>query len=223
MEFLVLKITGKAFTTSDLLVKYAKVIRDISKTHRVVVVTGGGEVARKYIELAREVGVTSNYWLDEIGIWVSRLNALILIGALSPLASPTPPRTLEEIVRSALVYPVTVTGGLIPGQSTASVLLQAAEALGVKRVYYFSAIGKVYTKDPTKHPDAKPLSELSASELKKIVEQKALPGDYALIDSQALEYAIRSGVEIQVLDYKNPELMFEAMRGKNPGSRILPK
>jgi uridylate kinase len=103
------------------------------------------------------------------------------------------------------------------------VLLQAAEALGVKRVYYFSAIGKVYTKDPTKHPDAKPLSELSASELKKIVEQKTLPGDYALIDSQALEYAIRSGVEIQVLDYKNPELMFEAMRGKNPGSRILPK
>lgn len=223
MEFTVLKITGKAFTSSDLLAKYVKVIRDLSKKYRVVVVTGGGETARKYIELARGVGVSSNYWLDEIGIWVSRLNALVLIGALSPLTSPTPPRTLDEIIRSALVYPVTVTGGLIPGQSTASVLLQAAEALSVNKAYYFSAVGKVYTKDPTKHPDAKPLSELSASELKKIIEQKTLPGDYALIDAQALELAIRSSVEIQILDYKNPESIFDALKGKNPGSRILPK
>lgn len=127
------------------------------------------------------------------------------------------------MVRSALLYPITVTGGLIPGQSTASVLLQVAEALGVKRVYYFSAVGKVYTKDPTKYPDAKPLNEISASELKKIVEQKTLPGDYALIDVQALELTVRSNIEVQVLDYKNPESIFEALKGKNPGTRILPK
>jgi uridylate kinase len=223
LEFTVLKITGKAFTSSEVLSKYVNVIRELSKTRRVVVVTGGGEVARKYIELARSLGVSSNYWLDEIGIWVSRLNALVLIGALSPLSAPAPPQTLEEIVESALLYPVTVTGGLVPGQSTASVLLQAAEALGVKKAYYFSAIGKVYTKDPTKHPDAKPLSEVAATELKKLVEQKTLPGDYALIDAQALELAIRSGVEIQVLDYRNPESIFEALKGKNPGTRIIPK
>ncbi len=223
MEFTVLKITGKAFANGDLLSKYVSVIKELSKSRRVVVVTGGGETARKYIELARSTGVNSNYWLDEIGIWISRLNALVLIGALSPLAAPAPPQTLEEVVKSALLYPITVTGGLIPGQSTASVLLQVAEALGVKKVYYFSAVGKVYTKDPTKHPDAKPLNEVTASELKKIVEQKTLPGDYALIDAQALELAVRSNIEVQVLDYKNPESIFEALKGKNPGTRILPK
>jgi uridylate kinase len=220
---MVLKITGKAFTSSDLLLRYIEVIRALSKTHRVVVVTGGGEIARRYIEVARGININSNYWLDEIGIWVSRLNALLLIGALSPFTSPTPPQTLEDIIRAAILYPVTVTGGLIPGQSTALVLLQVAEALGASRVYYFSAIGKVYSKDPTKYPDAQPLSEITATELKRVIEQKILPGDYALVDLHALELAIRSNIEIQILDYKKPELLFEALRGQNPGTRILPR
>lgn len=223
MEYVVLKITGKAFTSSDLLLRYVEVIRALSKTHRVVVVTGGGEIARRYIEVARGININSNYWLDEIGIWVSRLNALLLIGALSPFTSPTPPQTLEDIIRAAILYPVTVTGGLIPGQSTALVLLQVAEALGASRVYYFSAIGKVYSKDPTKYPDAQPLSEITATELKRVIEQKILPGDYALVDLHALELAIRSNIEIQILDYKKPELLFEALRGQNPGTRILPR
>lgn len=223
MEYMVLKITGKAFTSSDLLLRYVEVIRALSKTHRVVVVTGGGEIARRYIEVARGININSNYWLDEIGIWVSRLNALLLIGALSPFTSPTPPQTLEDIIRAAILYPVTVTGGLIPGQSTALVLLQVAEALGASRVYYFSAIGKVYSKDPTKYPDAQPLSEITATELKRVIEQKILPGDYALVDLHALELAIRSNIEIQILDYKKPELLFEALRGQNPGTRILPR
>jgi len=219
----VLKITGKAFTGSDLLARYVEVIRTLSKTHRVVVITGGGEMARRYIELARGINISSNYWLDEIGIWVSRLNALLLIGALSPLTPPTPPLTLEDIIKAAVLYPITVTGGLIPGQSTALVLLQVAEALEVNRVYYFSAIGRVYTKDPTKHPDAQPLSEITATELKRIIEQKILPGDYALIDLHALELATRSNIEVQVLDYKEPESLFKALRGQNPGTRILPR
>jgi uridylate kinase len=223
VEYVVLKITGKAFTSSDLLLRYVEVIRALSKTHRVVVVTGGGEIARRYIEVARGININSNYWLDEIGIWVSRLNALLLIGALSPFTSPTPPQTLEDIIRAAILYPVTVTGGLIPGQSTALVLLQVAEALGASRVYYFSAIGKVYSKDPTKYPDAQPLSEITATELKRVIEQKILPGDYALVDLHALELAIRSNIEIQILDYKKPELLFEALRGQNPGTRILPR
>jgi len=223
VEYMVLKITGKAFTSSDLLLRYIEVIRALSKTHRVVVVTGGGEIARRYIEVARGININSNYWLDEIGIWVSRLNALLLIGALSPFTSPTPPQTLEDIIRAAILYPVTVTGGLIPGQSTALVLLQVAEALGASRVYYFSAIGKVYSKDPTKYPDAQPLSEITVTELKRVIEQKILPGDYALVDLHALELAIRSNIEIQILDYKKPELLFEALRGQNPGTRILPR
>jgi uridylate kinase len=85
---LVIKITGKAFDDPELLAKYIDVLRKLLEEYRILVVTGGGSIARKYIDSATRVGVKSNYWLDLIGIWASRLNGLILISALSNYAYP---------------------------------------------------------------------------------------------------------------------------------------
>ncbi|MGC8982512.1 MAG: UMP kinase [Desulfurococcaceae archaeon] len=221
---LALKITGKAFDEGpELLRKYVHVIGGLARDYSVLIVTGGGRVAREYIEVLRKVGVESNYWLDITGIWVSRLNALTLIAALSPHSYPKPVTSIEEAVAAINTSRVVVAGGLIPGQSTASVLLQIAEALGLKKVYYYSAVGKVYDKDPLKYPNAKALSVVRASELAKILEQEMLPGEYALIDLQALKIAIRSGIEVQVLSYREPEQIYEALKGGNPGTLILPE
>lgn len=224
LSYLVLKITGKVFNANSLLLeKYISVIRDLLGTYRLVAVTGGGPSARRYMEIAKDIGVKSNYWLDLIGIWASRLNSLLIISALSNYAYPRPPESVEEAVKAIGCYKLVVMGGLLPGQSTASVLLQVAEALNVKRVYYFSAIGKVYDKDPAKYPDARPLSLIAASELKSILVQKALPGEYALIDVNALDIAIRSSIEIQILDYREPEQIYRALQGENPGTAIIPR
>lgn len=224
MNYLVLKITGKAFSASpQLLRRYVNVIKSLLDARRLVVVTGGGAFAREYIEIAKAVGVESNYWLDLIGIAASRLNSILLISALGSHAYPRPPESIEEVVKATGCYKLVVVGGLIPGQSTASVLLQVAEALGTRRVYYYSAIGKVYDKDPTKYPDAKPLSVITARELKHLLDQKAVPGEYALIDANALEISMRSGIEIQLLDYKEPEQIHHALEGENPGTVIIPR
>lgn len=221
---IVLKITGKAFDEEPLLIKrYVSVLRKLVERYNIVVVTGGGKTARRYIDIIRQTGVESNYWLDLAGIWVSRLNALLIIAALTPYSYPKPASSIEEAIVALGPFKIVVMGGLVPGQSTASVLLQVAEAFSVRRVYYYSVVGKVYTKDPLKHPDAEPLSIVTASELKGILEQSLLPGEYALIDTRALDIAIRSGIEIQVLFYKEPEQLFEALEGGNPGTTIIPR
>lgn len=223
-EILVLKITGKVFDENgDLLKRYAITLRDLVKKHKLVVVVGGGKTARRYIEFLGQLGVTSNYWLDTIGIWISRINALALIAALNPYSYPYPATSLEEVLLALGSHRAVFMGGLVPGQSTASVLLQVAETVGVKRVYYFSAAGKVYNKDPQRYSDATPLSSITASELKSLLNQRLLPGEYALIDSKALDIAIRSGISVQVISYKEPEKIFDAIKGENPGSIILPK
>jgi len=224
LNYLVLKITGRAFNADPhLLRRYVNVVKSLLDARKLVVVTGGGAYARKYIEVARDVGVESNYWLDLIGILASRLNSLLLISALSNHAYPHPPESIEEAVKAVGCYKLVVMGGLIPGQSTASVLLQVAEALGVKKVYYYSAVGRVYDRDPARYPGARPLSVITASELKSILEQRTLPGEYALIDANALEISVRSGIEIQLLDYREPEQIYNALEGENPGTIVIPR
>ncbi|QOR95043.1 UMP kinase [Thermosphaera chiliense] len=224
LNTLVLKITGKAFDEgSGLIEKYVSILKTLSEKYKLIVITGGGRLARHYIDMAKNIGVTSNYWLDLIGIDVSRLNALLLIAGMEGRAYPKPYESLNELL-SALPYSnVLVAGGLIPGQSTASVAVQSAEAVGARVLYYFSAIDYVYDKDPAKHSDAQPFKEITATRLKEILAQKQLPGEYALIDDKALDMAVRSGIEIRLIFFKNPEKIFESLNGLNPGTRILPK
>lgn len=220
---IVTKITGKAFDDPSLVKRYINVFTELLTKHKLLVVAGGGQSARRYIETAQNIGIDSNYWLDLIGIWASRINGLMLVSALSSYAYPSIPSTIEEALIALKYNKLVVMGGLMPGQSTASVLLQVAEALGAKRVFYYSAVGKVYNKDPTRYPDAAPFTIIPASELKSILEQRILPGEYALIDAKALDIAIRSRIEIQILNYKEPGQLFRAIEGENPGTIIIPK
>nr|WP_245521924.1 UMP kinase [Staphylothermus hellenicus] len=220
---LVIKITGKLFDTDASLIKgYVEIFKDLSRKYKLAIITGGGGLARKYIGYAREIGVSSNYWLDMIGIRSAQLNAYLLISSLYPKAYPEPVNNLEELLRIINNYEIAVLGGLIPGQSTASVALEVAEALGVNKVIDYSAIDKVYDKDPVKYPDAKPYNKISITKLREILRQKQLPGEYALIDLRALDIAERSKITIIITHYKKPETIYDILRGENPGTIIYP-
>ncbi len=220
---IVIKITGKLFTDNDeLLRKYIEIFKQLIKKHKLFIICGGGKIAREYIYKAKKLSVNSNYWLDTIGIMASRLNSYLLISSLQPHAYPEPVRTLEELLRIRNNYEIVVLGGLIPGQSTASVALEVAEALGVKEIIDLSAVDKVYDKDPKKYPDAKPIDKIKIEELRKILKQQQLPGEYALIDIRALDIAERSNITIHITYYKQPENIFKILSGENPGTIIYP-
>lgn len=224
MRVLVLKITGKAFDAgSSLVIRYANIIRRLLEEHKLIVIAGGGEAARRYISLARDIGVKSNYWLDMIGIHASRLNALLLISYFQGRAYPKPVESPQEALDAIMKSDLVVSGGLIPAQSTASVALELAEAVGAGELFYFSAIGYVYDRDPRKYSDARPFKEIAASELKSALQQRMLPGEYALIDEKALDIALRSGIRIQLIPFEEPERIFEALGGGNPGTLIRPE
>ncbi len=223
----VLKITGKAFTPENigLVAEYIVLFRElVEKGYRITVVAGGGPVARQYIEMARRIGVDSNYWLDTIAIKAARLNAQLIAAALYPLAYPKPAETLEELVAAASNHKIVVLGGLVPGQSTATVAVEAAEALGVNTIVNAGAIDYVYTKDPTKHPDAKPLKQVTATQLLELLETKTLPGQYELLDVHAIEIMRRSKIKMILTHYKKPENIKKIiLENQNPGTIILPE
>jgi len=221
----VIKITGKFFDNynPELASRLVSIIRRIAGEYRIAIVTGGGNLARLYINRAKNTGVTNNYSLDMIGIAVSRLNALLIAEALYPLAPEKIPRTPWETRGLIAQHKVVVLGGYIPGQSTAAVAIETAEAIGSDKVIDLSAIDKVYDKDPRKHPDANPLSRVKASELLNLMEQKILPGNYQLLDRHAIDIMIRSKITVYITHYSRPENILDILSGGNPGTIITPE
>lgn len=222
MGNLVVKLTGKAFDDPETLRKFVSIALELIKEHRMAIVSGGGRIAREAIALARALGVTSNYWLDEVGIAAARLNALVLLSALAPHSYPRVPTSIGEALEALGSYRAVVMGGLVPGQSTSAVALEVAEALGVSEVYDLAAVDGVYDKDPRRHGDARLLKVVEASRLRRMLDAGQVPGDYALVDQRALDVALRSKIAIKVASYKNPENLIAMIRGENPGSVIEP-
>ena len=95
----VIKLSGSIFSQDANYIsikKYAGMLSDISNRVQPIVITGGGKVARHYINLARNLG-SDEANLDIIGIEVSRLNAKLLITALGDQAYSQVPKNLEEV------------------------------------------------------------------------------------------------------------------------------
>jgi len=61
MEIFTLKLSGHLFDNGDLLPTYVDLIRELwVGGYRMVVVTGGGSLARRYIELGRGLGINES-------------------------------------------------------------------------------------------------------------------------------------------------------------------
>jgi len=213
---LVIKLSGRIFEDEELVLRYAQIIK--ARRDKVGVVTGGGEVARRYISVARRGGA-SNTFQDLLGIYASRLNALLLISLLDN-AYPRVPTNIEEFLEAWRIHQVVVSGGFQPGQSTATVAALVAEAVGASALLNAANIDAVYSDDPRKNPDAERIPELTYDEFEKILRSSSLPGGYELMDVWSLSILKRSCVTTYVFDGRRPEHIEAIARGENPGSRI---
>ena len=226
MRAVVVRIGGFAFPAEPniaFLRRCASILKRISAEGiKLVVVTGGGRLARKLINGARALGA-SEAVCDELGIMATRMNAALFSIALG-LPSPTKVLTSLPDIGDALTrQDVVVVGGLQPGQSTDAVAVLAAELVGANLVVKATNVDGIYTADPRKHPGARKLDRLSYDEALELLSRKALrAGTYELLDPLAIRLAKRSNVLIRVIDGREPENIYRAVRGEDVGSLVGP-
>ncbi len=221
---IVLKIGGHSLTEnlgSETFNPYLKVISNLaSKGHRIVVVTGGGQIARMYIALARKFKADEST-SDEIGIDVARLNAKLLIAGLGDLAWPHVPVTLEEVAVGIQSKKVVVMGGLTPGQSTTAVSALSAERIGANLLIIATNVDGVYSADPRKSTRAKKLEKVDTRELRRILEKGGIyAGEYELIDLVSLAILERSKMKTVILNGDKPENILKAVNGSRIGTTV---
>lgn len=198
----VIKLSGTIFSQNaneNAIKEYAEMLFHISHKVQPVVVTGGGKIARQYINLGRKLGLDEAS-LDMIGIDVSRLNAKLFIAALSDKSYPQVPTDLEEVAIAAESGKIVIAGGLHPGQSTNASSALIAEKVKASKFLNATDVNGIYDSDPNTNKNAKLFKEITVKKGIEILGAgSSMAGTYDLMDIVALKVIERSNIPTRIL------------------------
>ena len=219
---IVIKLSGRIFSVDNVkaLKDYARFFVKISKVCQPVVVAGGGNIARHYINHARSSGADESS-LDELGIEISRLNAKLLIYALKHKAYPHPPTTLQEIRHAVDSGLIVIVGGLHPGQSTNGTAALIAEKIEATQFLNATDVDGVYDLDPNKYKKAKKFRRIELKTLRNmLIHEDSVAGGYDLMDILALKIIERSKIKTRILK-ADLKILEKAIKGGSVGTEII--
>lgn len=212
-------IVAPEYPDTDFVSNFVSMVKDfLSKNpdDRLILVVGGGGPARIYQKAFREVTGTAESdgtdAADWIGIMATRLNAQFVkacFGDLCKEAVVTDPTVAKDFTGRILL-----AAGWKPGFSTDNDAVLLAEKFGADTVVNLSNIEKVYTDDPRKNPEAKPMDEISWADFRKMVGDEWVPGKNCPFDPIASKKAQEMGLVVICAGGKNIENTRAILEGK---------
>ena len=203
---------------------HAEALEDLAATGTDLgVVVGGGGVAREYIDAARGLGA-NEIELDQLGIDVTRLNARLLIAALSEEAVTAPARNYEQAGQALRRDDIAVMGGVAPAQTTDAVAAALAEYVDADLLVYATSVPGVYSADPNEDDGATKYERLTAGELVEVIASLEMTaGAPAPVDLLAAKVIERATLRTVVLDGTDPERIARVIRsGDHEGTDVIP-
>jgi len=186
---------------------------DEDKERRFIFVAGGGGPARAWQNAYREVcpDAVNNDEADWIGIMATRLNAQLVKAVMAEWCFQevvTDPTVAEPISGRVLV-----AAGWKPGFSSDNDAVLLAGRFNAKTVINLSNIEKVYTGDPKKDPNARPLDRISWDDFRAMVGDKWVPGTNVPFDPVASRRAQELGLKVICAAGRNLENLRKIIRG----------
>lgn len=135
--------------------KFKATVRKFYKTHKFVVVCGGGEIARKYISsLTKEH--KSKYDISQAGIRATRMNALFMTQFFGKEANSQLPRYMEEVKEQLKKNKVVFCGALryVPNSTSDCTAAKLAHFLQTPFINMTNIQG-LYSANPITNKKAK--------------------------------------------------------------------
>jgi len=197
---------------SEFLSKFVKMCSEwlkADKSNRLILVAGGGAPARVYQNGYKEVCEKTGAAYDAnaadwIGIMATRINAQLLKASFGDFCK-------NDVVYNPTADDVTFDGQVLvasgwkPGFSTDTDAVYLGEKFDAKTIVNLSNIEKVYTDDPRKNPDAKPLDTISWPDFRKMVGDEWTPGKNCPFDPIASKKAEANAMKVICGGGKNIE------------------
>lgn len=218
---IILKISGEAFSSQELLKKIVGQIIDAYKFGTAIgVVVGGGNLIRGKAALDIERKIA-----DRIGLLATLVNGLILENLLKKIAKVrhfsalsvsnivepySPEYAMESLKAKHILILSGGTGNLYFSTDTAAAL--RAVELNAEVLIKGTKVDGVYSTDPQKNP--------KAVKYDKITYQQALSQDLKVMDNTAFALCQENKIPIVVINIFQPKSLRKVLLGKKTGSVI---
>lgn len=222
--FIVIRIGGSVIASplnSTLIGQYAQILTElVHANHKVVVVVGGGSLARDFIKICEELALDEKAQ-DRIAIKASQLCASLLLLKLDNQATGEVPSSTMEVIKAIKSTKLVILGGLEPGMTTDTVAARIARMMKADLLIKATNQNGIYTKDPKKYKNAEKLAELTFSELGKLFEQQEhKAGIHQIIDPVAIRILQENNITTVVVNGFDPKNVQEAIEGRKVGTKI---
>ena len=191
----------------------ALILKKVKKGNRFVIMCGGGKINVRYNKAARKVVKISDADLDWLGIYVTRLNAQFIRLLFGD--SVHKEIVIDPTKKIKTAKPIIIGAGYKPGWSTDYDAVMIAQKNGAKTVINLSNIDYVYTDDPRKNPDAKPIKNINWKDFRKIVGNVWKPRMNKPFDPIASKLAQKNKIKVIILNGKNFKNFENCLEGKN--------
>jgi len=198
----------------DFLKKFKNLIETfIKKDYRFIIITGGGHTCRKYNKAASSVCAVHPDDLDWLGIHATRINAHLLRTIFKKDAYEKIIKNPDERIKTN--KKIIIASGWKPGRSTDYVAVKLAENFKVNEIINLSNIEYVYDRDPKKFKDAKPASNMSWKDFRKIVGDRWDPGLNMPFDPVASKKAQELKLKVVIMKGTNIQNMKNYLEDRN--------
>jgi uridylate kinase len=225
MDTVVISIGGSVLVPHENDADYLKALSDLLKrlstTHKLYIVTGGGRIARYYIKTGRGLGA-SEHFLDELGIFVTRLNAKLLAKAIGDLANPEPTENLDDAFDEGKNFQIVIMGGTVPGHTTDAVSAMLAERVKAARLVNATSVDGVYDSDPKINKDAKKFNKMTYAQLFKITSKsQGIAGPTVIFDPKGSDIIGKAKIPLYVCHGRDLKALENAITGKEFEGTII--
>jgi uridylate kinase len=183
------------------------------RSRKIILVCGGGSPARVYQQAMREIREdVDSEELDWLGIRATHINGQLVKAMLSDFCT-------DNLITDPTGHinfrgQVLVAAGWKPGFSTDNDAVILAERFEGRLIINLSNIAKVYTDDPKKNPDAKPLDSISWADYRTMVGNQWTPGKSTPFDPIASKRAEKMHMKVVCADGRNIRNTMDLLYGR---------